>query len=53
MRLGDDEEDYYQLGAMLAASQADSGERNPVEEGPVQDWPVQGQDGSPRQGDLQ
>jgi NADH-quinone oxidoreductase subunit I len=48
MRLGETEEDYYSLGAMLAASQPDQDERNPVEEGPVQDWPEQG-----GQGDVQ
>ena len=45
MRLGETEEDYYSLGAMLAASQPDPAARNPVEEGPVQDWPVAGGQG--------
>jgi NADH-quinone oxidoreductase subunit I len=42
MRLGETEEDYYALGAKLAASEPADEPRNPVQEGPVQDWPVRG-----------
>ncbi|HXZ64203.1 MAG TPA: 4Fe-4S binding protein, partial [Streptosporangiaceae bacterium] len=55
MRLGDSEEDYYRLGAMLARSQSGTepgtGGWNPIQDEPHQDWPAQdlaGERGSAR-----
>jgi NADH-quinone oxidoreductase subunit I len=45
MRLGESEQDYYRLGAMLARSQSGTEPGtsgwNPIQDEPHQDWPVQ------------